>query len=290
MTLLKLMLFFAAFLSVALFILAIRNIKSAVPDAERDYMDPLPAGLRVIWPLVRAFAFYLGERFSTDVLEYYYRQMRRSGVAYLMTADEFVGLKILAAVSASGVAALMMWLLEVFTPSYLPIAFILGWAMPSLSLRDRRKKREAMILKQLPTFLDFLTMAVQAGMNLSGAMIQAIEKGPSGALKLELEKVMRDIRAGMHRVDALRAMAERLELKEITSFVTAVAQADKTGSSLGETLKIQADQRRVERFQRAEKMAMEAPVKLIFPLVAFIFPMTFIVLGFPIAMKFLHEM
>jgi tight adherence protein C len=284
------MLFIAAFLSVVFFILGVRNIKSAVPDSERDYMDPLPAGLRSVWPLVRVFAFHLGERFPTDILEHYYRQMRKSGVAYLMTADEFVALKILAAISASGVAAVLMWLLEAFDPFYLPFALLLGWAMPSLSLKDLRKKREAVILKQLPTFLDFLTMAVQAGMNLSGALTQAIDKGPRGPLKLELEKLMRDIRAGMHRVDALRAMAERLELKEVTSFVTAVAQAEKTGSSLGETLKIQADQRRVERFQRAEKMAMEAPVKLIFPLVAFIFPMTFIVLGFPIAMKFLYEM
>ncbi|SFR62712.1 tight adherence protein C [Marinobacter daqiaonensis] len=286
----KLILFVAAFLSVVLFLIAARNIKNAVPDAERDYMDPLPPMLRMAWPLVSIFAFYFGERFPTDVLEYYYRQMRRSGVTYLMTADELVGLKILAALCALGVAGLIMWLLEAFDIFYLPVAFFIGWILPSLSLRDRRKKREAFILKQLPTFLDFLTMAVQAGMNLSGAITQSIEKGPAGPLKIELEKVMRDIRAGMHRIDALRAMAERLELKEVTSFVSAVAQAEKTGSSLGATLKIQADQRRVERFQRAEKMAMEAPVKLIFPLVAFIFPMTFIVLGFPIAMKFLYEM
>lgn len=286
----KIMLFMAAFLSVALLILAARNIKSTVPDSDRDYMDPLPPALRAVWPLVRIFAFHLGERFPTDVLEFYYRQMRRSGVTYLMTADELVGLKILAAIVASGVGAMIMGLLQALDPVYLPVALVVGWMLPSLSLRDRRKKREAFILKQLPTFLDFLTMAVQAGMNLSGAMTQAIEKGPAGPLKIELEKVMRDIRAGMHRVDALRAMAERLELKEITSFVTAVAQAEKTGGSLGMTLKIQADQRRVERFQRAEKLAMEAPVKLIFPLVVFIFPMTFIVLGFPIAMKFLYEM
>jgi tight adherence protein C len=286
----KLMLFVAAFLSVALFVLAARNIKSAMPDSDRDYMDPLPPALRVAWPLVRIFAFHFGERFPTDVLEHYYRQMRRSGDTYLMTADELIGLKILAAISALGVAALIMSLLEAFDFFYLSIAFVVGWILPSLSLRDRRKKRETYILKQLPTFLDFLTMAVQAGMNLSGALTQTIEKGPAGPLKIEFEKVMRDIRAGMHRVDALRAMAERLELKEVTSFVNAVAQAEKTGSSLGATLKIQADQRRVERFQRAEKMAMEAPVKLIFPLVAFIFPMTFIVLGFPIAMKFLYEM
>lgn len=286
----KLILFLAAFLAVTMFFLAVRNIKSAVPSSDRDYMDPLPPALRMIWPLVRMFAFYFGERFPTDVLEYYYRQMRRSGVTYLMTADELVGLKILAAISALGVVALIMSLLEAFNAFYFPVAFVFGWILPSLSLRDRRKRREAFILKQLPTFLDFLTMAVHAGMNLSGALTQAIEKGPAGPLKIELEKVMRDMRAGMHRVDALRAMAERLELKEVTGFVSAVAQAEKTGSSLGSTLKIQADQRRVERFQRAEKMAMEAPVKLIFPLVAFIFPMTFIVLGFPIAMKFLYEM
>ncbi len=146
------------------------------------------------------------------------------------------------------------------------------------------------IVKALPTFLDFLTMGVQAGMNVSGAIGQAVEKGPEGPLRQEFEKVIRDVRAGMSRVDALKAMAERLEIREITTFVTAIAQAEKTGASLTEALRIQADQRRVERFQRAEKLAMEAPVKLIFPLVVFIFPMTFIILGFPIAMKFMYEL
>jgi len=84
-------------------------------------------------------------------------------------------------------------------------------------------------------------------------------------------------------------MAERLDSREIHSFTSALAQAERTGASLGQTLRIQADQRRTERFQRAEKLALEAPVKLVFPLVAFIFPTTFIVLGFPIVMKFLYE-
>ena len=82
----------------------------------------------------------------------------------------------------------------------------------------------------------------------------------------------------------------RLEIRDITAFVTAVVQSEKTGSSVGESLKIQADQRRTERFQRAEKAAMQAPVKLIFPLVAFIFPLTFVILGFPIVMKFMYDM
>jgi tight adherence protein C len=126
-------------------------------------------------------------------------------------------------------------------------------------------------------------------MNLSGAITQAVEKGPKGILNWELQRVIRDMKAGMSRLEALRAMAERLDIKELTTFVSSVAQSEKTGSSIGDTLRIQADQRRIERFQRAEKLAMEAPVKLIFPLVAFIFPMTFLIIGFPIAMKFMYE-
>jgi tight adherence protein C len=82
-------------------------------------------------------------------------------------------------------------------------------------------------------------------------------------------------------------MELRLQIPEVSSFVGTVIQAEKMGASLGKALRSQAEQRRTERFQRAEKQAMEAPVKLIGPLMVFIFPVTFIVIGFPIAMKFL---
>ena len=100
---------------------------------------------------------------------------------------------------------------------------------------------------------------------------------------------MRDIRAGASRADALTRMAERLDIKAVSAFVRAVIQAEKLGSSMSKVLKVQSDQRRNERFQRAEKLAMEAPVKLIFPLMAFIFPVTFMILAFPIVMKFMHQ-
>jgi tight adherence protein C len=101
--------------------------------------------------------------------------------------------------------------------------------------------------------------------------------------------VVRDLRAGVPRADALRRMETRLDMTEITSFVGAVIQAEKMGARLGPVLRGQAEQRRTERFQRAEKLAMEAPVKLILPLIMFIFPVTFIVLAFPIVMKFMQE-
>jgi tight adherence protein C len=115
-----------------------------------------------------------------------------------------------------------------------------------------------------------------------------VAKGPKGVLRSEIQRVLRDIRAGKARADALRGMAERLNEPNVTHFVTAVIQAERMGMNLGPVLRAQADQRRSERFLRAEKLAMEAPVKMLFPLIAFIFPCTFIVLFFPIAMKFMH--
>jgi tight adherence protein C len=129
-------------------------------------------------------------------------------------------------------------------------------------------------------------MCVDAGLNFSGAVKQAVDKGPHGALRNEFRVILRDINSGYTRADALTRMEERVNLQDISVFVRAVIQADRLGSSLKDTLSGQASQRLNERFQRAEKAAMEAPVKLIVPLVIFIFPLTFIILLFPIVMEF----
>ena len=169
------------------------------------------------------------------------------------------------------------------------IGQLVGLAHPNMWLSDNRKRRENAIIRGMPTYLDFITMCVEAGLNFQGALQQAMEKAPQSPLKNEFAIVLRDLRSGLSRSDALRRMADRLDIQETTSFVSAVIQAERMGSSLATVMRVQAEQRRNERFQRAEKMAMEAPIKLVGPLILFIFPVTFIILGFPIAMKFLNE-
>ena len=100
-----------------------------------------------------------------------------------------------------------------------------------------------------------------------------MEKGPDGPLRREFEHMLRDLKSGLSRTEALRRLDERVEIREISNFVGVVIRADRMGSSMAAALRFQADQRRVERFQRAEKQAMEAPVKLVFPLLVFIFPL-----------------
>jgi tight adherence protein C len=161
----------------------------------------------------------------------------------------------------------------------------LGFVYPGIWLSDRLSLRRRDLLKSLPFFLDIITLCVEAGLNLSGALNQAVQRGPKGVLRDELQKVLRDVRAGKQRAEAMRAMAERLGESVIANLVTSLIQAENLGMNLGPVLRAQAEQRRSERFLRAEKLAMEAPVKMLLPLIAFIFPCTFIVLGFPIVMK-----
>lgn len=262
-----------------------KGIKEEVPEDNRRFKDPLPKSLKIVWPVVLFFSHYLARYISVERLEKNSTLLMRAGVDYLIAPEQFFGLQC----GSGALFGVLCTMVMGFDILFVLVAMALGFFLPSLTLRDKRKTREKDILRMLPVYLDFFTMTVQAGMNLSGAITQAVEKGPKGILNWELQRVIRDMKAGMSRLEALRAMSERLDIKELTTFVSAVAQSEKTGSSIGDTLRIQADQRRVERFQRAEKLAMEAPVKLIFPLVAFIFPMTFIIIGFPIAMKFMYE-
>lgn len=282
-----------AILAVSFSILAISYsiyaIRSELPGEDRTYKDPLPRLIRMIWPLVRVFAHNFGERLPADFLEKYQKLLRKSGLDYLFSPSELFGLQIVSALIMLGMSDFILSSLDLRDFLLESIGAGLGFAMPLSSITSKRKKRELQLTKELPVYLDFLTMAVQAGMNMSGAIAQAVSKGPEGALRYEFQKVQRDMKAGMSRSNALREMADRLEIRDVTGFVTAVIQAEKTGASVGISLKAQADQRRSERFQRAEKAAMEAPVKLIFPLVAFIFPLTFVFIAFPIVMKFMYE-
>ncbi|MCF6298620.1 MAG: type II secretion system F family protein [Thiomicrorhabdus sp.] len=273
-----------------LIVLAISQIFKEVPDEERDFMDPLPRGLRMIWPLVNLLSQHVGEYLSVDYLEKQNTVLRRAGLQYLFSPTQFFGLRLLCGL-LFGLGSWLGFVVLESSPGFMPLMFgLFGFMVPFINLSDRRKVREKHLLKQLPVFLDYLTMAVQSGLNFSGAIIQAVDKGPNGPLKNEFRLVLRDMRAGRSRLDSFRSMEARTGLKEIKSFVNAIAQAERTGSSLGDVLKIQANQRRTERFQRAEKLALEAPVKLLLPLVLFIFPTTFFIIAFPIIMKFMHDL
>lgn len=268
---------------------SIGTLKGEVPQEDREYMDPLPPMLKLVWPLIIFIEYHLTARFPPDWLEKMHKRLQETGVGYLMSAEQFYAVRVFAAIATALVSWVLLAALEEDSFMLLVLFALGGYCFPIVWLGDMRAQRRKAVLRSLPVYLDFITMAVEAGLNLNGALNQAMDKGPPGPLRNELYMVVRDLRAGVPRADALRRMEKRLDMEEITSFVGTVIQAEKMGARLGTALRVQAVQRRTERFQRAEKLAMEAPVKLILPLIVFIFPVTFIVLAFPIVMKFMME-
>ena len=269
-----------------------------VPAEDREYKDPPPLGFRLAWWPIQWIAHYLRRSMSGKLSAALQTRLRRAGLDYSVAPAQFYAARVLLALlialaawwvvgsfdhaqqGAAGLRLSVYWQAAV-------VGALMGWLYPAIWLRDRLALRRRALLKTLPFYLDIVTLCVEAGLNLQGAMNQAVAKGPKGVLRDEFQRVLRDIRAGKGRAASLRDMAERLTEPSVTGFVTAVVQAESLGMSLGPVLRAQAEQRRSERFLRAEKLAMEAPVKLLLPLIAFIFPCTFIVLFFPIVMKFM---
>jgi tight adherence protein C len=266
---------------------SLTRLKAEVPSEDREYMDPLPFALRLVWPVVRFLEYHLCAFIPPHMLERTHEKLQLTGVGYLLNAEQFYAVRIVSVLAIFGVTWFTLDMMHKDEPYVLYGSLLLGYFYPEIWLRDVRARRYKEVQKALPVYLDFITMAVEAGLNLTGAINQAMEKGPTGPLRHEFFMVVRDLRSGLPRADALRRMEKRLSMMEITSFVGTVIQAEKMGARLGAALRSQAEQRRTERFQRAEKLAMEAPVKLIGPLMIFIFPITFIVLGFPIVVKYM---
>lgn len=184
----------------------------------------------------------------------------------------FVGLGQLAGASPGARLALAG---AALTMAFLPIIWIL----------DLRARRHRSIRRDLPYALDLLTLGVEAGLDFTVAIQRLSEKMGRGPLPMEFRRMNNDLGMGSSRRDAMASFRDRIEMTDINVFVAALIQAEELGSPLGPILRIQGNQLRERRFQRAESLAMKAPVKIIFPLALFILPVTMMVLLVPVGIK-----
>jgi tight adherence protein C len=211
----------------------------------------------------------------------------------LITAGEPAGLKpeeVMALQELGGVASMLggLVVLNALDQNLLfCIVFALfGVWFPSQWLTDQVKKRHFLVTRALPYNLDLLTLSVEAGLDFTAALGKVVDKGKGGPLRDEFILVIKQLKMGKTREEALKSLIARVDLPALTSFVSALIQADRMGTSIGKVLRIQSTQLRIERTQRAEKLANEAPVKMLFPLIACIFPTVFMVLFGPIVFRF----
>ena len=205
-----------------------------------------------------------------------------------LTADEFLGLSCFSALAWGG-AGVLIWLTLGFSFPIL-VGLVIGLVHPAHWLKRKLTRRRNQVRRVMPYALDLLTLSVEAGLDFTSALARMAPKLGGSPLAAEFGEVLRSIRLGKPRAEALREMADRLNMGETTSFASSLIQADELGADIGPVLRVLADQMRNDRSNRAEKKAMQAPVKILFPLIAFIFPTVFIIIFAPIAIGYLSRL
>jgi tight adherence protein C len=242
----------------------------AGPLTERDAALERPLFHRLGLPLLHKLASWPARLAPKRAYEEARQLMVKADVS--LDLNLFMGLR------AAGMvlAPLLLMLLMGFPSSFVMLAFtgLLGWfggRMPINWLRRKAAARQLKIQRALPDTLDLITVSVEAGLGLDAALSKVVEK-TRGPLRDEFGRVLQEISLGKLRRQSLKDMATRCDVPDLTTFVSAIVQADQMGLGIAEVLRAQADEVRLRRRQRAEETAMKAPVKMLFPLLCFIFP------------------
>jgi tight adherence protein C len=174
-------------------------------------------------------------------------------------------------------------------PMWLIVAGLIGFFLPDLHLKNRLHKRKQEVVKYLPDAIDLLSLCVSGGLDFITGIKWVIQRSKPTGLVKEFSLLFQELETGRSKPEAFRSMAKRLDVPEVYSFVRTIVQADKMGVSIGETLSILSDEMRRQRFQRGERMALKAPIKMLFPLIVFILPVIGIIVGAPVVMQFLQQ-
>ncbi|MFL0247781.1 type II secretion system F family protein [Candidatus Clostridium stratigraminis] len=166
-------------------------------------------------------------------------------------------------------------------------SFVMSIFLPNIYISSKIKKRYTVALKELPDFLDLLTVSLEAGLGFDLAMNKVISKS-NGVLASEFHICLEEIRLGKTRRDSFIGLKERLNFPSLVSLINSILQGEKLGMSMVQIFRIKSQEERDKRRQRAEEAAMKVPVKILFPLVFFIFPSLFIVLLGPVAIELIN--
>ncbi|WP_253701808.1 type II secretion system F family protein [Bacillus sp. FJAT-27445] len=220
------------------------------------------------------------------------RKLERAGFPFGMTPVDFRLFQAAASIVLPVVFAGYCLLINLSSSAVFFATFIglaLGTILPHYYLKQKTKYREKMALKELPDTLDLLTVSLEAGLGFDAAISKLVSK-KEGILAEEFQRSLEEMRLGKLRREALGGVRDRLEgVDSVKNFISSILQAEKLGIGMVQVLRAQSVEVREQRKQRAEEAAMKAPIKMLFPLVLFIFPSLFIVLLGPVVMQFISS-
>lgn len=195
---------------------------------------------------------------------------------------------IVLSITATPVFALMFFGGKFQKDTLLMASLAIGFFIPQMWLNGQIKKRQHNIRRDLPNIIDLLNLCVSGGLDFMLAVNRVVKDLKPCDLTRELAEVYRETQMGKSRKEALKNFAWRVDMPEVHSFVRTLVQADRMGTPMSEALNMQSEEIRVRRFQYGEEMALKAPIKLLFPLFAFILPVVLIIVGGPIVLQFVR--
>ena len=252
-------------------------VLTRVPS-EREKKLARPLGERLFGPVLQSINNLVVSVTPKHIVDAVKNKLDATGNPWNMTPGDYILMRVVTLailpIAAFGLA------LGLGPSTALLLAFVvaaLGWLVPEMMMQSKRKEREKQIRKSLPDVLDLLTVSVEAGLGFDAALAKVVER-KKGPLADEFALLLQEIRMGKSRRDALREVSERVKIDDITSFIASVIQADQLGVSIANILRIQSAQVRTKRRQQAEEAGMKAPIKMLFPLIFFIFSTLFVVL------------
>ncbi len=240
-------------------------------------------------PLVHQFTLQHAARIKSEKYRKKIRHLIKvGGLASELNEDEFIGLQLFMGAAFPIFLAIMNFSLALDLPMMMVVGIgLIGFFLPEMHCKGMKKQRELSVRIDMPFFIDLLALSVEAGLDFFGAIQKIVDKVATkdSVLAEEFKTVLKDIKIGSSKTEALKEMAARLDMQEITSFVAVLIDAEASGSSISKVLKDQSIQMRLERFLRAEKAGARASQLILLPLMIFILPAVFIMVFGPVAIS-----
>ena len=249
------------------------------PRTLEDYEMQAPFMDRFIRPLLLGIARGFSRLTPSSSLDGIQKRLLGAGLQGQTQVSDFVGMKGMGAVFGLLFAGLLAFAMRPALGGIIILALLfgfLGYIAPDLWLRSKTDRRKLEITNALPDTIDLLTISVEAGLGFDQAMGRIVSKS-NNTLSREFGRVLQQMRLGVPRRDALRQMADRTGVEDVSQFVGAIVQAEQLGASVGRVLRVQSAEMRVRRRQRAQKLAQQAPIKMLFPMAFLILPSIFVV-------------
>lgn len=235
---------------------------------------------RVLHPLLKKISLFTQKYTPQQQREMIEKKLISAGRPFNWTAADFLSVQYSTAVIFAIIAALLSYLSHrspAFQYFAIIISFATGYLLLLIFINTTISRRRGSIEKELPDLLDLMVISIEAGLGFDAALQKVVQKS-TGPLAQEFNLCLQEMRMGKTRKDALKDLAKRNDEGELAAFVGAIIQADQLGVSIGNVLRLQAEQMRVKRKQQVEEKAMKAPVKMLIPMVLFIFPTIFLIL------------